>query len=105
MRLGQIRPHYQPIVELLSGQITGFEALARWHHPTRGCLLPKSFLKIAEDCRSKGFLHVTSHVSDPLPAKVALAVLDVIEEEDLNKRAIEMGKHLQDGLRSLQQRR
>lgn len=60
--------------------------------------------KIAEDCRSKGFLHVTSHISDPLPAKVALAVLDVIEEEDLNKRAIEMGKHLQDGLRALQQK-
>jgi 2,2-dialkylglycine decarboxylase (pyruvate) len=60
--------------------------------------------KIAEDCRSKGFLHATSHISDPLPAKVALAVLDVIEEENLNKRALEMGKHLQEGLRSLQQR-
>lgn len=59
---------------------------------------------IAEDCRSKGFLHVTSHVSDPLPAQVALAVLDVIEEEKLNDRAIVMGKHLQDGLQSLQQK-
>lgn len=60
--------------------------------------------KIAEDCRSKGFLHVTSHVSDPLPAQVALAVLDVIADESLNERAIAMGKHLQDGLRQLQQK-
>jgi 2,2-dialkylglycine decarboxylase (pyruvate) len=59
---------------------------------------------IAEDCRSKGFLHVTSHVSDPLPAEVALAVLDVIAEENLNERALVMGKHLQDGLLSLQQK-
>ena len=64
----------------------------------------KSSDKIAEDCRSKGFLHVTSHISDPLPAKVALAVLDVIAEEDLNKRALTMGKYLQDGLLSLQQK-
>lgn len=60
--------------------------------------------KIAEDCRSKGFLHVTSHVSDPLPAQVALAVLDVIADEDLNRRALVMGKHLRDGLLSLQQK-
>ena len=47
---GLIKPHYQPIVELKSGQITGFEALARWHHPEQGCLLPKSFLSVASDC-------------------------------------------------------
>src|SRR5207247_932272 len=41
---------------------------------------------IAEDCESKGFLHVTSHVSDPLPAAAGLAVLDVIEEEKLVER-------------------
>jgi EAL domain-containing protein (putative c-di-GMP-specific phosphodiesterase class I) len=47
---GQIQPYYQPIVELASGQITGFEALARWQHPTRGWLLPNHFLGVARDC-------------------------------------------------------
>ena len=51
-----------------------------------------------------GFLHVTSHVSDPLPAAVGLAVLDVLEEERLAERALEMGAHLKAGLRDLQQR-
>ena len=36
---------------------------------------------IEQDCYDKGFLHVTSHVSDPLPASAGLAVLDVIAEE------------------------
>jgi 2,2-dialkylglycine decarboxylase (pyruvate) len=60
--------------------------------------------EIAESCRSKGFMHPTSHVSDPLPAAVGLAVLDVIAEENLNERAIVMGDHLQAGLRQLQQK-
>ncbi|HLI12173.1 MAG TPA: aspartate aminotransferase family protein [Alphaproteobacteria bacterium] len=59
---------------------------------------------IEEDCQAKGFVHATSHVSDPLPAEVGLAVLDVIAEEDLNRRAIEMGAYLKDGLLALQQR-
>lgn len=44
LREGEIRPHYQPKVRLDSGTIIGFEALARWHHPTRGILLPGEFL-------------------------------------------------------------
>jgi len=31
---------YQPIVDLPDGRITGFEALLRWRHPTRGLLMP-----------------------------------------------------------------
>jgi 2,2-dialkylglycine decarboxylase (pyruvate) len=57
---------------------------------------------IESDCHEKGFLHATSHVSDPLPAQVGLAVLDVIEEENLESRAIEMGDRLGAGLRTLQ---
>jgi 2,2-dialkylglycine decarboxylase (pyruvate) len=56
---------------------------------------------IEEACHAKGFLHVTSHVSDPLPAHVALAVLDVLEEEALNDRALAMGEELAAGLRWL----
>jgi EAL domain-containing protein (putative c-di-GMP-specific phosphodiesterase class I) len=40
---------YQPIVDLMSGRIRGFEALLRWHHPKRGILLPGDFVSLAED--------------------------------------------------------
>jgi 2,2-dialkylglycine decarboxylase (pyruvate) len=59
---------------------------------------------IAEDCERKGFLHVTSHVSDPLPAAAGLAVLDVIEEEGLVERAATAGAYLLARLRELQGR-
>ncbi len=49
---------------------------------------------IEEDCVAKGFLHITSHVSDPLPAAAGLAVLDVIAEEGLVERARERGDYL-----------
>jgi diguanylate cyclase (GGDEF)-like protein/PAS domain S-box-containing protein len=41
--------HYQPVVALGSGEITGFEALVRWRHPERGLLEPSEFVSIAED--------------------------------------------------------
>jgi diguanylate cyclase (GGDEF)-like protein/PAS domain S-box-containing protein len=39
----QIVPYYQPQVCLATGAIIGFEALARWHHPTQGLLIPSTF--------------------------------------------------------------
>jgi 2,2-dialkylglycine decarboxylase (pyruvate) len=59
---------------------------------------------IEDDAVGKGFLHVTSHVSDPLPSAAGLAVLDVIEEEGLVERARERGDHLLAQLRELQSR-
>jgi diguanylate cyclase (GGDEF)-like protein/PAS domain S-box-containing protein len=41
--------HYQPIVNLKTGVITGAEALLRWTHPTRGSISPAQFIPIAED--------------------------------------------------------
>ncbi|MGN6695231.1 MAG: putative bifunctional diguanylate cyclase/phosphodiesterase, partial [Aquihabitans sp.] len=46
---GQLRCHYQPIVSLQTGRITGVEALVRWEHPTRGLLYPDAFIPLAED--------------------------------------------------------
>jgi diguanylate cyclase (GGDEF)-like protein/PAS domain S-box-containing protein len=46
---GELVLHYQPIVELGSGQITRVEALVRWAHPTRGLLGPLAFVPLAEE--------------------------------------------------------
>lgn len=41
--------HYQPILEIKSHRIAGFEALVRWQHPTRGLTAPEEFIPVAED--------------------------------------------------------
>jgi diguanylate cyclase (GGDEF)-like protein/PAS domain S-box-containing protein len=42
--------HYQPKINLFTGQINGAEALIRWQHPDRGLVSPAQFVPIAEDC-------------------------------------------------------
>jgi 2,2-dialkylglycine decarboxylase (pyruvate) len=56
---------------------------------------------IEERCFERGFLHVTSHVSDPLPAAAAEAVLDVVIEDDLPRAARDRGTRLLAGLEEL----
>jgi len=46
--------HYQPIVDLVTKDIVGFEALVRWQHPTRGLLRPEAFLAFAEQAGFMG---------------------------------------------------
>lgn len=48
--LNQFIVHYQPIVDCESGEVAGFEALARWQHPDMGMVSPGKFIPIAEEC-------------------------------------------------------
>jgi len=54
-------------------------------------------------CYNKGFMHVTSHVSDPLPAAAGLAVIEVIEAEHLVEQAKQRGAYLLARLQGLQE--
>ncbi len=45
----EFRLHYQPLVSLRTGRITGLEALVRWEHPERGLLQPADFVPVAEE--------------------------------------------------------
>lgn len=48
LREEQFEMFYQPICELRSGNLAGFEALIRWHHPVEGMVSPRDFLGVAE---------------------------------------------------------
>ena len=45
---GQISAHYQPRIDLVSGDVIDVEALIRWNHPTEGLLMPDVFIELAE---------------------------------------------------------
>lgn len=45
----QLRLFYQPLIDLKSGEVAGFEALARWSHPDRGEISPSEFIPVAEE--------------------------------------------------------
>ena len=47
---GEFVLHYQPVMDLRDGRITGVEALIRWNHPDRGVVPPLQFISVAEEC-------------------------------------------------------
>lgn len=54
LHLGQLQLHYQPVVDQQSKSVTGYEALLRWEHATRGMIMPMDFIPIAEET---GLIH------------------------------------------------
>jgi diguanylate cyclase (GGDEF)-like protein/PAS domain S-box-containing protein len=46
---GEFELHYQPLIDLASDKVSGFEALVRWNHPQRGVIGPDDFIPIAEE--------------------------------------------------------
>jgi predicted signal transduction protein with EAL and GGDEF domain len=51
-----LRVHYQPTYNVITGRISGFEALARWPHPSRGAVPPAIFVQVAEEAGLVGAL-------------------------------------------------
>jgi EAL domain-containing protein (putative c-di-GMP-specific phosphodiesterase class I) len=48
VRSGQLKLHYQPIINLKTGHVSSCEALVRWEHPQHGTIMPDNFLPLAE---------------------------------------------------------
>src|SRR6185312_811624 len=48
MKQGELHVHFQPVVDIQTGQTVGAEALMRWNHPTRGTVNPDEFVPLAE---------------------------------------------------------
>lgn len=86
---GEFRLHYQPLVSLRTGRITGLEALLRWEHPQRGLVQPGDFIPIAEEtglivrigrwvlneaCRQLKAWHDAHPRDEPLSMNVNLSV-------------------------------
>jgi predicted signal transduction protein with EAL and GGDEF domain len=65
---GAIVAHYQPEVEMPSGKVIGFEALARWHDPVLGAVRPDEFIPLAEE----------SGLIGPLTKSMLTQVLDAM---------------------------
>jgi diguanylate cyclase (GGDEF)-like protein len=66
---GELRLHYQPKVNLQTGGIVGFEALAYWQHPKRGLLPPGAFVPVAE--RTGAIRHISRAVLNDVVKQLA----------------------------------
>jgi diguanylate cyclase (GGDEF)-like protein/PAS domain S-box-containing protein len=90
---GELRVHYQPVVDTRTGRPTGVEALVRWQHPEQGLLYPADFLSIAEEAGLDGeigafVLHETCrqhrlwsarHPNRPLTVAVNLSANQLVD--------------------------
>lgn len=89
--LRQLHLAYQPRVNLQAGAVTGFEALARWTHPTRGTVPPAVFIPVAEDIGLIGelgnwALHAACHDAAGWPDRLLVSV-------NVSARQLDDGQH------------
>src|SRR5437870_7776341 len=47
--VGKFELYYQPVINLATNDVSGFEALIRWNHPDKGLIVPASFIPLAEE--------------------------------------------------------
>ncbi len=77
IRSGLIQPHYQPEFNMRTGEVVGFEALARWNDPVLGRVSPDEFIPIAED----------RHIVDKLTASIVRqALIDLPRLQKINPK-------------------
>lgn len=79
LRHGDVVPHFQPIVDLRSGELAGFEVLARWHREPGGEVPPSVFIPLAEDSGLIGDLtdhvvHAACSAAADWPPQISLSV-------------------------------
>jgi diguanylate cyclase (GGDEF)-like protein len=99
---GEFRLHYQPLISLRTGRITGLEALLRWEHPQRGLVQPRDFIPIAEEtglivrigrwvlneaCRQLGAWQRSHPRAEPLSIGVNLSVKQFSQPDLLDQLA------------------
>ena len=60
--------------------------------------------EVEEICHARGFIYVTSHVSDPFPARIGLAMIQLLLDEDLSRRAAGQGAYLKQELSALMEK-
>jgi len=92
---GEFVPYFQPIVNLRSGQLAGFEILARWNHPKRGLVLPGEFIHAAEldgwiGALMQELLRQAIAVAHVIPAPLTLS----INVSPVQLRDITLGKEI-----------
>jgi diguanylate cyclase (GGDEF)-like protein len=96
---GELSVHYQPVVRAAGEEISGFEALLRWQHPTRGPISPSRFVPLAEEAGLIGkigewVLRTSLEEAAHWPDQVRVAVnLSPLQFNDPNVAAM-VGKHL-----------
>ena len=92
---GEFVPHFQPIVDLRTSEIVGFEALVRWQHPERGMLAPGSFIQIAED---SGLIERLGHSMLMQTCELAMEWLGAVKPERLQHIAVNIsGRQIEHG--------
>ncbi|MBL0374932.1 EAL domain-containing protein [Rhizobium sp. KVB221] len=79
IRNGDIVPHFQPVVDLSTRKVLGYEALARWNHRERGSISPAEFIPVAEECGlimqlSEQMLVKATDVARHWPQHISLSV-------------------------------